>query len=185
MPWASTLATVRGGVGVVLLGSRLAAVVSANPAVVPRPEGKRMRKLVSYAASTIDGFVAGPDGSVEHFPVEQDLLDFIGEEYPETLPTHVRAALGLDLPNRRFDTVVMGRGTYEPALEVGITSPYAHLRQYVFSRSLVATPGSGVEIVSGTPRGSSAASGGRWAATSGSAAATWSARCSPRSTSLW
>jgi dihydrofolate reductase len=108
-----------------------------------------MRKLVYYVASTIDGFVAGPDGEVEHFPVEPDLLDFIREEYPETLPTHVRSAIGLDVPNRRFDALVMGRGTYEPALKVGIASPYAHLRQYVFSRSLAGVPDPGVEVVAG------------------------------------
>lgn len=107
-----------------------------------------MRKLVYYVASTIDGFVAGPDGGVDHFPVEPDLVDFIREEYPETLPTHVRAALGVDAPNRRFDTLVMGRATYDPALEAGITSPYAHLRQLVFSRSLAA-PDPAVEVVAG------------------------------------
>ncbi|WP_058043372.1 dihydrofolate reductase family protein [Streptomyces roseifaciens] len=44
----------------------------------------------------------------------------------------------------------MGRGTYEPALSAGITSPYAHLRQYVFSRTLAGADPA-VEIVSGDP----------------------------------
>lgn len=30
----------------------------------------------------------------------------------------------------------MGRGTYDPALEISITSPYAHLRQYVVSTTV-------------------------------------------------
>ncbi|MEU6768047.1 dihydrofolate reductase family protein [Streptomyces sp. NPDC046853] len=47
------------------------------------------------------------------------------------------AAVGVtDAPNRRFDTVVMGHGTYRPALDTGITRPYAHLRQYVVSSTL-------------------------------------------------
>ncbi|GAB3855061.1 hypothetical protein GCM10027610_087610 [Dactylosporangium cerinum] len=31
---------------------------------------------------------------------------------------------------------MMGRGTYEPAMAVGITSPYRHMEQFVFSRTL-------------------------------------------------
>jgi dihydrofolate reductase len=101
-----------------------------------------MRKLVYYVASTLDGFIAGPDGSVGFIPfsVDSDLARYIQAEYPETLPTAYRQAVGFDdAPNRHFDTVLMGRGTYEPALKEGITSPYAHLRQYVFSRTIVST----------------------------------------------
>lgn len=67
------------------------------------------------------------------------------------MPTHTRGPLGLtDVPNRRFGTVVMGRGTYEPGLAIGVTSPYAHLCQYLFSRSLTVDD-PGVEVVSGDP----------------------------------
>ena len=53
------------------------------------------------------------------------------------LPSAARAHFGIaDAPLTRFDTIVMGRRTYDPALSVGITSPYAHLRQYVVSRRL-------------------------------------------------
>jgi dihydrofolate reductase len=44
----------------------------------------------------------------------------------------------------------MGRGTYEPGLAVGMTSPYPQLRQYVFSRSLTGADPD-VEIVAGDP----------------------------------
>jgi dihydrofolate reductase len=111
-----------------------------------------VRKLVYYVATTIDGFIAGPDGGIDFFPFEPDMADFVRAEFPETLPTHVRKALGFDdAPNRRFDTLVMGRGTYDPALQIGVTSPYAHLKQYVFSRSVPAAPEPEVEIVSGDP----------------------------------
>ncbi|MBO8193555.1 dihydrofolate reductase [Streptomyces oryzae] len=107
-----------------------------------------MRKLVYYVAATIDGFIAGPQGEFDFFPVPDDISAAIFEELPETVPTHIQAALGLpDRPHQRFDTVLMGRGTYEPALREGITSPYAHLRQLVFSTSLPSDQDPAVEIV--------------------------------------
>ena len=98
-----------------------------------------MRTLTYYVASSVDGFIAGPDGSFDFYPAEPDLMDWIRARYPETLPTPLRRALGIDdLPNRVFDTVVMGRGTYEPGPAAGFPSPYAHLRQYVFAHGVTA-----------------------------------------------
>ncbi|GIF39112.1 dihydrofolate reductase family protein [Actinoplanes xinjiangensis] len=108
-----------------------------------------MRKLVYFVAASIDGYIAAPDGSWEFFGAPDASLAFMAEQFPETLPTHLRAALGVDAPNRVFDTVLMGRNTYEPALQAGITSPYAHLDQIVFSRTLAAS--SDVRIVADDP----------------------------------
>ncbi|WP_432519231.1 dihydrofolate reductase family protein [Kineococcus sp. SYSU DK006] len=110
-----------------------------------------MRSLTYYVGVTIDGFIAAPDGSTEFFPVDQPVLDLIAAQFPETLPTHVRGPLGVTAPGTRFDTVVMGRGTYAPALEAGITSPYAHLRQVVVSTTLPADLDPQVEVVAGDP----------------------------------
>lgn len=97
-----------------------------------------MRNLTYYIATTIDGFIAAPDGSPDAFPVTGQHLETIAAEYPETLPVHVRSALGVpeDAPNRRFDTILMGRKTYEPTIAAGFTNVFPHLRSYVFSRSL-------------------------------------------------
>jgi len=96
-----------------------------------------MRNLIYLVAVTLDGFIAGPEGQTDFFGFEGDLAAAILAEWPETMPTHLRGPLGLeDVANRRFDTVVMGRGTYEPALAVDITSPYRHMEQFVFSRTL-------------------------------------------------
>ncbi|MEN3613465.1 dihydrofolate reductase family protein [Plantactinospora sp. ZYX-F-223] len=110
-----------------------------------------MRKLVYYVASTVDGYLAGPGGEYDFFPIDPDLTAVMNEKQPETVPTGLRAVFGLtDAPNRRFDTVLMGRHSYEPALREGITSPYAHLRQYVFSRTLTGSDPT-VEIVDSDP----------------------------------
>lgn len=109
-----------------------------------------MRKLTYWVGSTIDGFIAGPGGEIDFYPVGEDLVRFMATEYPEVLPTHIREQMGIaEAPNRSFDTIVMARGTYDPALEVGITNPYAHMRHYVVSNSIVESPDPAVEIVSG------------------------------------
>ena len=108
-----------------------------------------MRALTYYVAATLDGFIAGPDGQFDFFPFEGDLAAAILADYPETMPTPARKPLGVaDVPHQRFDTVLMGRGTYEPGLAAGVGSPYAHLRQLVFSRSLAAAHPD-VELVQG------------------------------------
>ncbi|MEY9211993.1 dihydrofolate reductase family protein [Thermobifida halotolerans] len=109
-----------------------------------------MRTLTYYVGTTIDGFIAGPGDEVDFYPVGGDLVDWFVSDIPDVLPTHVRARLGVaDVANTRFDTVIQGRRTYEPALAAGITSPYAHLRQYVVSRSMTRSPDPAVRIVSG------------------------------------
>ncbi|MGK5684733.1 dihydrofolate reductase family protein [Actinoplanes sp. URMC 104] len=111
-----------------------------------------MRKLVYYVASTLDGFIAAPDGTWDFFgPLHDDLIAHIGAHYPETLPTALRDQLGITTPHQAFGAVVMGRGTYEPALRVGITSPYAHLDQYVFSRTLDPAVDPAVTVVADDP----------------------------------
>ncbi|PZF81729.1 dihydrofolate reductase family protein [Jiangella anatolica] len=111
-----------------------------------------MRELVYYIAQSIDGFIAGPHDEIDFFPMPDEYTAWMLAEYGDALPSHARQ-LGRvdDVPNSRFDTVVMGRRTYQPALDVGITSPYAHLRQYVVSSTLPESPDPAVTIVGGDP----------------------------------
>ncbi|GGT42758.1 dihydrofolate reductase family protein [Nonomuraea spiralis] len=96
-----------------------------------------MRKLVYYVGVSLDGYIAGPNAEFDFYPVSDQMAAWMNDRYPDTVPTHIRKLVGLEgVPNKVFDTLVMGRGTYEPVLGTPITSPYAHLRQYVVSSTL-------------------------------------------------
>ncbi|HEX6035390.1 MAG TPA: dihydrofolate reductase family protein, partial [Anaerolineales bacterium] len=104
-------------------------------------------KLVYYVACTVDRFIARSDGSFDFYLSEgQHLLDLV-EAFPETVPGHMRTAMGVTAENRRFDTVLMGRATYEVGVKEGVTSPYPHMKQYLFSRTFKKTPDPDVELV--------------------------------------
>jgi dihydrofolate reductase len=105
-----------------------------------------VRALEYFVATSVDGFIAREDGDFSPLLVEGDSLQALVEEYPETLPAQAREALGVDAVNRRFDTVVMGAGTYR--VPGGRPSPYPQLRQYVASRSLPEVPAE-VTVLSG------------------------------------
>ncbi|MFF0496140.1 dihydrofolate reductase family protein [Nocardia aobensis] len=112
-----------------------------------------MRKLTYFVASTIDGYIATPDGSVDFFPVGGDHGPAITAQYPETLPTKIRESLGIDSPGESFDTVLMGRKTHDFGVRTGTSSPYSHLRQFVVSTTLPGDPARGVELISSDPLG--------------------------------
>lgn len=88
-----------------------------------------MRKLVYYVASTVDGFIARKDGSF-------DCLLNEGEHVTDYLASFAW-----------FDTVLMGRKTYEVGLQFGVTNPYPMLRQFVISQTMTAAPDPNVELI--------------------------------------
>lgn len=92
-----------------------------------------MRDLVYYVAVSVDGFIADPSGGFDAFLLDGDHGSVVLGEYADALPTHARSAMGIEPRQTRFDTVVMGWNTLMPALDAGIGSPYAHLRQFVAS----------------------------------------------------
>ncbi|MEO1401507.1 MAG: dihydrofolate reductase family protein [Cyanobacteria bacterium J06635_1] len=89
-----------------------------------------MRKLKYYVACTVDGFIAHPDGSWDGFLAEGDHVTDYLESFKD------------------FDTVLMGRKTYEIGLKAGVTSPYPMMKQYVISRTMTKSPDQAVELVS-------------------------------------
>ena len=94
-----------------------------------------MRKLTYYVATTIDGYIADPEGRFDMFPMVGDHMDAIQKEYTDTLPAPALQALGLVADRSRFDAVVMGWRTYEVGLAQGVVNPYPHLTQVVFSKT--------------------------------------------------
>ena len=81
------------------------------------------RKVVYYIATSLDNFIAREDGDVRDFLTEGNHIP----DYLESLQV--------------YDTVLMGRRTYEKGYEYGIQagqpSPtYAHMMQYVLSQSM-------------------------------------------------
>ncbi|MER5300816.1 dihydrofolate reductase family protein [Streptomyces lasiicapitis] len=110
-----------------------------------------MRKLTYFAAVSIDGFIGDPSGDANSFMrfVDEEFLEFLKTEYPETVSAAGRRFLGFgdDVPNQKFDTVIQGMGSYQLGLDEGVPSPYGHMREYVASRSLGESPDPNVEII--------------------------------------
>ncbi len=82
-----------------------------------------MRRIVYYVAVSIDGFIAGRDGDISAFE-------------PQGKSTGVKKYLR-DLED--FDTVIMGRKTYEFGYRFGMEPgqpAYPHMAHYIFSNSL-------------------------------------------------
>ena len=80
-----------------------------------------MRKVIYYVASSIDGFISG---------LNDDISGFVGTG------NGVEKYLA-DLAN--FDTVIMGRNTYEFGYKYGLQPgqpAYLHMKHYIFSNNL-------------------------------------------------
>lgn len=90
------------------------------------------RRLRYQVAVSLDGFIAGPNGEYDWI-VADPAVDF--------------AAL-----YKEFDTVVMGRKTYEVVTAQGGEGAMPGLDVVVFSRSLPAATRPGVRIVNDDPR---------------------------------
>ena len=79
-----------------------------------------MRKILLYVAMSLDGYISGPNDSIEGYVDKGSGLD---QYYA-------------DLKN--FDTVTMGRKTYEFGFKFGLVPgqpAYEHMEHYIFSNS--------------------------------------------------
>jgi dihydrofolate reductase len=75
------------------------------------------RKIIVYIATSVDGYIARPDGDV----------DWLDRPMPKD-------GYGMDAFARSIDTVLWGRKTYDFAVRMGGLGAYGNLKHYVFSR---------------------------------------------------
>ncbi|WP_438042286.1 dihydrofolate reductase family protein [Sorangium sp. So ce128] len=91
-----------------------------------------MRKIVYDVAVTVDNFISHEDGSVDGFAMQGEHA----ADYVERL--------------KGYDTVVMGRRTYEWGYPFGLVPgkrAYPHMAHYIFSKTLRFGEGAEVEVV--------------------------------------
>ena len=82
-----------------------------------------MRHIVYYVATSLDGYISGPKG---------DISGFNGTAESDGIIKYFA-----DLKN--FDTVIMGRNTYEFGYKFGLKPgerAYPHMEHLIFSNSL-------------------------------------------------
>lgn len=79
-----------------------------------------MRKVTFGAPRSLDNYFARADGGVDWLMWSDEAAELMGDYW------------------KTIDTVVMGRKTYEAALEMtkGKSNPYPGIKSYVFSRTL-------------------------------------------------
>lgn len=90
-----------------------------------------MRKLVFSVANSLDNFIAQPDHAAHWLLWSDEAAAFMGALWSNV------------------DTVLLGRKTYEIALQTsqGQSNPYPEIKTYVFSRTLPAGPAGDALIV--------------------------------------
>jgi len=99
-----------------------------------RVRPKPGRKIITYIATSADGFIARPDGSV----------DWLNRPSP-------KGHYGYPAFFKSIDTILWGRKTYDKGIEMGMKAAGfgAEIKNYVFTRSsdLPKPPGLTVEFV--------------------------------------
>ena len=83
-----------------------------------------MRKLIAGFATSIDGFIEGPNGEIDWIIYDQEQFKDLQKQW------------------KTLDAMFHGRKTYETALKMSQGSkgkqsnPFAHMKHYVFSNTL-------------------------------------------------
>lgn len=87
-----------------------------------------MRRVLYSVATSLDGYIAGPNGEFDWIPRDP--------------------AIDWSAFMRRFDTVLVGRRTFEIAMRAGSDAGLPGMRTFVFSRTLKSSDHPNVTIVS-------------------------------------
>lgn len=97
-----------------------------------------MSTLVLYIATSLDGYIATPDGGLDWLPGADGSVPEDGEDY------------GYNAFYDSVDALIMGSTTYQQTLGFG-EWPYADKPSYVLSGRDIAASGAMVSILSDTP----------------------------------
>ncbi len=89
-----------------------------------------MRNVIFGGANSLDNYFARKDDTVDWLIWSDEVAKFLTDYW------------------KRFDTVVMGRRTYEVGLRMGASGGYPGMKSYVFSRTLKKKKNKQVEIIS-------------------------------------
>ena len=92
-----------------------------------------MRSVVFGGANSLDNYFARKDDAVDWLIWSDEASKFMSTYW------------------KRFDTVIMGRKTYEAALRIGGGASYPGMRTVVFSRTLKKKPRDKVEVRNKAP----------------------------------
>jgi dihydrofolate reductase len=98
-----------------------------------------MRKTIFGGANSLDNYIARPDGAVDWLLWSDEVMELMKDYWS------------------RFDAIIMGRKTYDVALQSAPkskgkkkkTNPYSEMASYVFSRTLNPKEHEDVEIING------------------------------------
>ena len=83
-----------------------------------------MRKLIAGFATSIEGFIEGPNGEIDWIIYDKEQMTELEQHW------------------KRMDTMFYGRKTYEAVIKMSAgmnkdqPNPFAHMKHYVFSKSL-------------------------------------------------
>ncbi|MEW5552366.1 deaminase [Peribacillus frigoritolerans] len=83
---------------------------------------KKQRNIILYIGTSIDGYIANDDGTLEWLE-----------------STEVEGDSGYNSLLERIDTVVMGKGTNDVIRGFDMNYPYCDYKNYVFSKSVSGT----------------------------------------------
>jgi dihydrofolate reductase len=93
-----------------------------------------MRKVVYSLTNSLDNFIARADGAYDWILMDDEIMS----EFPKLYAS--------------FDTVLMGRKTYDQTLQSPETGQemagFMEMKTYVFSRTMKESPNAGVKIIS-------------------------------------
>ena len=101
-----------------------------------------MPDVILYVASSLDGYIARPDGNV-------DWLDEVGKSHDEPAGDEPEEDFGYSEFIANVGVVLMGRTTYEQVLSFGVDYPYPGTDGYVFSRTKAGQQDENVSYVDG------------------------------------